>query len=204
MVCITEDIWVTPTSSTLHPKPGEKRGKHVPIALTRQRKGMCDWVAASVRRRWNTTSGRNLRSCTFLPGLLSVPALSPSLYFDPSSLSYHGCSLLSHCWQHYHALLAALMMWNQTVFSSCSNCLKSASVCLCVCVCSAQQILAKKLSHHTHKPQANFWFSSFGWVFPLLVSSTRISIITISNYQLLAIAVASKCLMISEAQHTLL
>lgn len=151
----------------------KKRRKHVPIALPRQHKGMFDWAAASVRRRWNSTAGRNLRSCTLHQGLLFLPSLSCSLCCDPFSPSYHGCSLFfSHRSRQRCALALSLTMWNQIALS-CHAQLPSVCGCrltACLCVCCTTETLAKKLSnlkHHRLISDCSVLFLFFFLVLPV-------------------------------------
>lgn len=107
---------LSPTSQVSALAWKKKEKKHVPIALPRQHKGMFDWAPASVRRRWNSTAGRNLRSCTLHQELL-FPLLSFSLCCDPFFPSVMAWLLTPDLLAFSAAPCTGLGVWNQIALS---------------------------------------------------------------------------------------
>lgn len=141
-------------SSTSQVSAAAVKKKHVPIALPRQHKGMFDWAAASVRRRWNSTAGRNLRSCCTLHPRLLFPSLSLSLSLViPSSLHHiiaaHSSSPTVHGSDVHHVKSDCIIPADPAAIS-----LRLQSQSLSVCLLLNRDTCQEAISSKT--PQADF------------------------------------------------
>lgn len=128
---------------------------------------MFDWAAASVRHRWNSTAGRNLRSCTLHQGLLfplsllSLSAVIPSLSVIswlliirlPPFMAAMCTSFIAH-----HVKSDCIIPSEPAPIS-----LRLQSQCLSVCLLHNGYSCQKAIKSKT--PQADFWLCCFGWAF---------------------------------------
>ena len=145
---------------------------------------MFDWAAASVRHRWNSTAGRNLRSCTLHQGLL-FPPLSPLSLSLSLSLLWSLLSVISWLLIILLPPFMAVMCTSFIAHHVKSDCiipsepapisLRLQSQCLSVCLLhngdSCQQAIKSKT------PQADFWLFCFGWAFFFFL------VLPVRNYQ---------------------